>query len=1125
MRPRHIARIALFLALTAAGFIIARALAERDAQRESERRAEVAAVQIRGRLTHAASLTESLRRFMLDRSGSGVTSDQFTRNALRWLSPAHFSAAAWVEQVPDARRAAYERRLGQAIVTPDERHRVVHGGSRSSYLPATLVSGFPPMAVPGIDLSGVPGMSAALARATRIDGVAATPMASPSAGMSGLFLVVPAPNLIGEVLRPGYVALFVSDLGLRAAATGAPMVQVRAAGAATGARGAAETSSMSFTAAGQRFDVVVPREPVEGPAAVLPWIILAGGLVVAALGGALGLYAARRATAQEELDRIFTLSQDLIAVADFSGRFTRVNPAAEKILGYTEEELLARPYVELVHPADRDSTVAEADAIAQGKMTASFENRYLHKDGSVKVLDWTTTPDVENRHMYAVARDVTERRKTEAEAKRLADEQAALRRVATLVARDASRAEIFAVIAEECARLFGTEDIGMVRYEGDRDQVVMASSGAFKAIFPSGSRQPLGGDNATSRVLRTGRPARIDDYGRASGPIAEAIRPIGLRCAVATPIMVEGRLWGAMVAGTTGEEPLPPETESRLGQFTELMATAIANAESRAQAGRLTEEQAALRRVATLVAKEAPPAEVFAKVAGELANVLGDVDCSLFCDEGDGIASVVALAGAGVSAGLRVGTRLPVDGGGVIASVLREGRACRIDDYSALAGDGAGAIAQRGRELGIRSAVACPVVVGDRIWGAMGAARYEAEAFPPETETRIAQFADLVATAIANADARAEVERLAEEQAALRRVAVLVARGAPPEDVFAAVVAEAGRVFPTGHVGMGRYESDGAFTVLGSSSVAGVPVGSRWPIGDKNLATLVFETARPARIDDFAGATGGHIDRAREAGVRSSVGMPIIVEGRLWGVFTVATSRAEPLPADTDEHFAAFTDLVATAIANAEAQTEVAASRARIVAATDEERRRVVRDLHDGAQQRLVHTVVTLKLTQQAVHNGEQDVPALVGEALDNAQQAMAELRELAHGILPVALTQGGLRAGVDALASRMPVPIEIDVTVGRLPAAIEATAYFVVAEALTNVAKHADARHAEVSARIEHGTLVVHVRDDGVGGARPDGGGLIGLVDRLAAVDGELRVDSPADSGTLVAAAIPLPG
>ena len=208
-----------------------------------------------------------------------------------------------------------------------------------------------------------------------------------------------------------------------------------------------------------------------------------------------------------------------------------------------------------------------------------------------------------------------------------------------------------------------------------------------------------------------------------------------------------------------------------------------------------------------------------------------------------------------------------------------------------------------------------------------------------------------------------------------------------------------------------------------------------------------------------------------------------------------------------------------------ESRAELVASRARIVAATDAERRRVVRDLHDGAQQRLVHTVVTLKLAQQAVQNGEQDVPALLGEALDNAQQATAELRELAHGIMPGALTRFGLRAGVDALASRMPVPIDIDVTVDRLPATVEATAYFVVAEALTNVAKHAHARRAEVTARIEHRTLAVHVRDDGIGGARPDGSGLLGLADRLATLDGQLRVESPADSGTLVAAAIPLPG
>ena len=185
----------------------------------------------------------------------------------------------------------------------------------------------------------------------------------------------------------------------------------------------------------------------------------------------------------------------------------------------------------------------------------------------------------------------------------------------------------------------------------------------------------------------------------------------------------------------------------------------------------------------------------------------------------------------------------------------------------------------------------------------------------------------------------------------------------------------------------------------------------------------------------------------------------------------------------------------------------------------------MVRDLHDGAQQRLVHTIITLKLARGAVQNEREDAAALLTEALDHAEQATAELRELAHGILPAVLIQGGLRAGVDALASRMPVPVENGVSVGRLPAAVEATAYFVVAEALTNVAKHARAERAAVTARVEDGTLVVHVRDDGVGGAQRNGSGLTGLTDRLAALDGELRVESPADRGTVVAATIPLPG
>jgi signal transduction histidine kinase len=217
--------------------------------------------------------------------------------------------------------------------------------------------------------------------------------------------------------------------------------------------------------------------------------------------------------------------------------------------------------------------------------------------------------------------------------------------------------------------------------------------------------------------------------------------------------------------------------------------------------------------------------------------------------------------------------------------------------------------------------------------------------------------------------------------------------------------------------------------------------------------------------------------------------------------------------------------LLATAIANTEARKDLAASRARILAATDEERRRVVRDLHDGAQQRLVHMIITLKLARRALDNDDEDhLSTLLTQALDHAVQTTAELRELAHGILPAALTQGGLRAGVAALATRMPVPVETQVAVGRLPPAVEASAYFVVAEALTNVAKHAHASYAEVTACVEDGTLHVQVRDDGGGGVRPEGSGLVGLADRLAVLGGRLQVESPADGGTLVAADIPLP-
>jgi signal transduction histidine kinase len=203
-----------------------------------------------------------------------------------------------------------------------------------------------------------------------------------------------------------------------------------------------------------------------------------------------------------------------------------------------------------------------------------------------------------------------------------------------------------------------------------------------------------------------------------------------------------------------------------------------------------------------------------------------------------------------------------------------------------------------------------------------------------------------------------------------------------------------------------------------------------------------------------------------------------------------------------------------------------AESRARVLSAADEERRRVVRDLHDGAQQRLVHTVITLKLARRALRQGDETADALVAEALEQAEQATHELRELAHGILPAPLTRGGLRAGVEALISRTSLPVHVDVAVERLDPTVEATAYFVVSEALTNAAKHARATQARVTARVEQRVLYVEVSDDGVGGAHVNGSsGLIGLEDRVAALEGRLVIESPPGAGTVVEAMLPLPG
>jgi signal transduction histidine kinase len=295
------------------------------------------------------------------------------------------------------------------------------------------------------------------------------------------------------------------------------------------------------------------------------------------------------------------------------------------------------------------------------------------------------------------------------------------------------------------------------------------------------------------------------------------------------------------------------------------------------------------------------------------------------------------------------------------------------------------------------------------------------------------------------------------------------------------------------------------------------------PLGGDDVSAHVFESGAPARIDRVLDVAGQARSIWRQFGVRAAVGAPITVAGRLWGVMLVGSTDEARLPPGIEHRLAAFTELVATAIANAQSRAELEASRARLVTEADAARRRVVRDLHDGAQQRLVHSVIVLELAQRALDRDDGDAQPLIAESLEHVRQANEELRELAHGILPADLVRGGLRGGVDAVVERLGVAVEVDLPNERFPAEIEASAYFIVAEALTNIVKHARASSADVTASVHDGMLSLEVRDDGVGGADPGGRGLIGLNDRVTALGGRLSVLSQAGDGTVVTATLPI--
>jgi signal transduction histidine kinase len=537
--------------------------------------------------------------------------------------------------------------------------------------------------------------------------------------------------------------------------------------------------------------------------------------------------------------------------------------------------------------------------------------------------------------------------------------------------------------------------------------------------------------------------------------------------------------------------------------------------------GVLADEQAALRRVATLVARQPSPAEVFAAVTEEAAGLLHLDSTHLVVYERDQTATVVGSCNPRGQP-IPVGTRVPVEGDNIIGRVFRTQQPARIDDY----GDAGGPVAEKVRSIGVRAAVGVPVLAGGRLWGVMAVGSSRPEPLPADTEIRIGAFTELVGTAIANSDARTEIERLAGEQAALRRVATLVARGAETGEVFAAVAREVSGVMHLPVAAVQRYEDDGeTTTVMAAWSDRPHPFqpGTRWPYHASGLGARVRQAGRAGRVVDYSRRRGAFAAKARELGLYSVAGAPIIVNGAVWGLVTIASTDG-PLPDRTEDRLAEFTELLGTAIANTQSRTELSASRARIVAAADETRRRLERDLHDGIQQRLVSlalkagTIATM--TPQPVDKIQGELSLLA----DGLGTALDELREVSHGIHPAILSEAGLGPALEALARRSAVPVELDLNLGpRLGEHVEAAGYYIASEAITNVAKHAQATVIDMRADGCDGALTLSISDDGIGGADPGrGSGIIGLKDRVEALGGTISVLSPPGHGTALHVQLP---
>jgi PAS domain S-box-containing protein len=814
-----------------------------------------------------------------------------------------------------------------------------------------------------------------------------------------------------------------------------------------------------------------------------------------------------------ERDAILSALGQPVYVGTPDGLITYANPAAVAVLGYGDvSELIGQNGHWLVHYKRRDGShyPIEECPIARCRDTGDpvriEEDWLVRKDGSMIPATCTAVP-FEAPGGYGIAVSFTDLSIRLAAERAAREREIAAARAAELSAGEARHQAILA------AALDGVIII-------DQRGCMTYVNAAAERIFGCRASEVLGRELAEAFLPPSLREAHRRGLARylTTGETHVLDRRIEI-----TAMHADGSEFPVELTVTRADLPGTPAFIGYVRDITERQRAREDLLAARQRLKVIADEQAALRRVATLVASGAPQEEVCAVVAKEVADCLDLPLVSVIHFQADGMAVHVGVWGR--QNPFPVGTSWPLDEHGAAGRVYHSGRSARVD-YAHVPGPIAAKLAG---EAGIRSAVAVPIIVGGRPWGAMMALSTATTPQPTSTEAQLTSFTELVATSIANAEAHQELRRLADEQAALRQVATLVARGAEPRAVFDAVCEETGRLIGAASVNLAQFTPDEMNLTLAGWSQRGthVPPGTRLPLDGDSINALIRRTHAPVLVDSYEGRSGRLAARLRELGIKSEVGAPVIADDSVWGALIAGTDQAEPLPPGTEERVASFAELIGTAVSNATARSELIASRERMITTFDAARQRVTRDLHDGAQQQLVSTIINLQLAQQNWSSAHQRAKEFLDRALDDARNSINGLREIAAGIHPAILTHRGLAAALDALAGRLPIPVHLDVSDQRLPAPIEASIYFFCSEALTNVVKHARASSAWVRVAVEDERCTIEVRDDGIGGAeaRLETSGLIGLRDRIGALKGATQISSPVSSGTTLRAWIPLPG